>query len=159
MICKFPYTKLALHSLKKPFPQYSYNFYAIQYLSIRNGSHRFKTTGMIDTGAQYCFLHPRFSRLLGIDDFKDTKYKSDIYGIGGPKIATVAYFHDVELIVYTDYKKHTDKNSWIIKTKIGILEKPIVISCVLGSYGFLDHFSFYGNIPKGYYELEHLHES
>ena len=73
----------------------------------------------------------------------------------------MGYFHDLRLLVFKDPKHLKPQNSWTIETKIGFLDKSIGFAGILGVYGFLDHFIFKTDIPKGYFELEpvfHLDE-
>ena len=112
----------------------------------------------IDTGAQWCLFDNGFAKRLGIKDYKDTKDLVSLLGIGGKEQENKAYFHDLTLVVFKDFKNLKLSNSWRIETKIGFLEKPISFAGILGVYGFLDQFSFKVNVPEGYFEIEPIFE-
>jgi len=158
MAHKFLYTKTSLQPYRKPFPEFTFTYNALLKVGLGLGIRFIKTTGMVDTGSQYCFLSPEWCPLLGLKDFKDTKYIQHIMGIGGKKTTNKAYFHDIKLVVFKDWRKPSLKDAWIIEAKVGILENPIAYPLILGNYGFLDHFSFTANIPSAYFELEHMFE-
>ena len=153
---QFPYTRISA-----PF---SGNFLKIKNcpflrIGIRNNSGQMvKVESYIDTGAQFCMFDNSYAKLLGIKDYKQTKGSEDILpisGIGGRKPENIAYFHDLQLVIFKDTKQLEFKNALqTIDTKIGFLEKSIEVSGVLGVYGFLDHFTFLTNIPDGYFQIE-----
>ena len=111
-----------------------------------------KVLSYIDTGAQCCFFDKQYAKFLGIANYKATKVVMPIQGIGGTAPQNIAYFHEVVLLVYKNQDK-PDEGAYEIKTMIGFLEKEICVAGVLGVCGFLDHFAFVANVPKGYFEL------
>lgn len=118
-----------------------------------------KPEAFIDTGSQYCLFNGAYAKYLGIEDFKDVskEYEIPIMGIGGKTIANRAYFHKVDLLIYTDQTRLKRDKAIVIKDiEVGFLEKEFDIGGILGVYGFLDRFIFTTNIPKGYFEIEPL---
>lgn len=57
-----------------------------------------------------------------------------------------------------DYRKLKRKNAIEIQTKIGFVEKDFGFGGILGVYGFLDRFTFIGNIPESYFELKQMYD-
>jgi len=108
----------------------------------------------IDTGSQWCLFDNSFAKLLGIADYRHTKDKVLLSGVGGKQPENIGYFHDLKLLVFKDSKNLRPQNTWSIDTKIGFLDRPIGFAGILGVYGFLDQFIFKTNIPAGYFELE-----
>ena len=110
-----------------------------------------KVEAFIDTGSQWCLFNKEYAEKIGIQNYRSKEY-FQISGVGGPQ-ANTAFFHDLDLIVYTNFRKLTIKEAIPIPTKIGFLEKDFGFGAILGVYGFLDHFSFLANIPQHYFEL------
>lgn len=133
-----------------------FKFHPLIKIGLFNISNFIKTTAYIDTGSQWCLFNNDFAKPLGIKDYKDTKIKVPLSGVGGKQPENIGYFHNLKLVVFRNDKDLSLKNAWQIDTLIGFLEKPIGFSGILGVYGFLDQFSFKTNIPEGYFELEPL---
>ena len=74
-----------------------------------------KLEAFIDTGLQYCLFNGAYAKYLGIENFKDVskEYKIPIMGIGGKTIANCAYFHKVDLLIYTD-QTHLKRDKAIV---------------------------------------------
>ncbi len=157
---QFPYTKVArLFKLKGITPFKFHPLIWVRLLSPLNNLTP-PTEVYIDTGAQFCLFNNEFAKSLGIKDYKDTELQENLSGIGGKKPENIAYFHNLDLVVFKGYKKEEfkNKNVWKINVEIGFLEQPIGFSGILGVYGFLDRFAFKTNIPEGYFEIEPLFE-
>lgn len=112
----------------------------------------------IDTGCQWCLFDKSFAGLIGIEDYKNSKYEPvEICGIAGAgehkEHINTAYFHKAKLIVYKNPKKPELKDAWKIETEVGFTEKSFGFSAILGVRGFLDQFAFKTNIPEGIFEL------
>ncbi|GEM_PF-2192369 len=160
MTCRYPYTRVSSIHLPQIIPEITkFAFHPLIVVGILNNSNLIRTKAYIDTGSQWCLFNNEFAPILGIKDYKATKNKIEISGIGGRKPENIAYFYDLTLVIFKDLKNLKLKNTWKIETKVGFLERAIGFSGILGVYGFLDHFSFKCNIPEGYFELESLFES
>ena len=147
---RFPYTRITRHNVENPLLRYKNQPLLDVGLSSKTGQ-LVKAVAYIDTGAQWCLFNNQYAKELGFKDYKSEE-SFPLSGIGGSHSNT-AYFHDLDLIIFTDYKKLTLKKSITIPTKIGFLEKDFGFGAILGVYGFLDHFAFYANIPHHYFEL------
>ena len=112
-----------------------------------------KVQSYIDTGSQWCLFDKQYAKHLGINNYRTTNELVHIVGVGGKTPQNIAYFHEITLVIFKNNKDMDTENAYKIKTKIGFLEKEICMAGVLGVYGFLDHFAFVANIPKGYFEL------
>lgn len=103
-----------------------------------------------------------YAKYLGIDDFRGVPRDHKIYliGIGGQRDENVAYFHNVDLYVYSDQKHLDNKNAVLVKDiEVPFLEKDFDVGGILGVYGFLDRFTFLSNIKDGYFEISPLFEA
>ncbi len=153
MRLEFPYTQIS--SLpNEAFPERRLAFFP--YLTIglfRPPSNLRKAKVLVDTGAQYCFLNKGFGKVLGLDVEKGKKL--EISGIGGKKPENIAYFHEIELVFFTE-KTHKLKKAIKYPAKVGFLEKEIGIAGVIGEVGFLDHFLVEFSLPRGYFAIEPL---
>ena len=126
-------------------------------IGLQKGTNLLRIETYIDTGSQWCLFDNGFAKLLGIEDYKDTKDKVSLSGVGGKQPENIGYFHDVKLLVFKDNKDLKLQNVWSIDTKIGFLDRSIGFAGILGVYGFLDQFIFKTNIPAGYFELEPIY--
>ncbi len=135
-----------------------FKFHPLIKIGLLNNSALLRTEAYIDTGSQWCLFNNDFAKQLGIKDYKDTREKIPLSGVGGKQPENIAYFHKLRLIVFKNGKDLSLKNAWQIETVIGFLERPIGFSGILGVYGFLDQFTFKTNIPEGYFEIEPIFE-
>ena len=126
-------------------------------IGLRKDTNILRIETYIDTGSQWCLFDNSFANLLGIEDYKDTKDKVSLSGVGGKQPENIGYFHDMKLLVFKNNKDLRPQNAWTIDTKIGFLDKTIGFAGILGVYGFLDQFIFKTNIPAGYFELEPIY--
>lgn len=152
---RFPYIRISnplLIDIAK------FRFHPLIKVGLLNNSNSVKIEAYIDTGSQWCLFNNDLAKWVGIKDYKDTKEKILLSGVGGKQPENTAYFHKLKLAVFKDNRDLSLKNSWQIETVIGFLEKPIAFAGILGVYGFLDQFSFKTNIPEGYFEIEPLFE-
>lgn len=127
-------------------------------IGLLRNSNLTKIEAYIDTGSQWCLFNNDLAKRLGVKDYKDTKEKIPLSGIGGNQPENIAYFHKLKLVVFKDNRNLSLKNSWQIETEIGFLDRSIGFAGILGVYGFLDQFSFKTNIPEGYFEIGPLFE-
>lgn len=135
-----------------------FKFHPLIKVGLLNNSILLRTEAYIDTGSQWCLFNNDFAKQLGIKDYKDTREKIPLSGVGGKQPENIAYFHKLKLAVFKNNKDIGLKNAWQIETIIGFLDRPIGFSGILGVYGFLDQFSFKTNIPEGYFEIEPIFE-
>lgn len=135
-----------------------FKFHPLIKIGLLNNSTLLRTEAYIDTGSQWCLFNNDFAKQLGIKDYKDTKERIPLSGVGGKQPENIAYFHKLRLVVFKNDKDLSSKNAWQIKTIIGFLDKSIGFSGILGVYGFLDQFTFKTNIPEGYFEIEPIFE-
>jgi hypothetical protein len=152
MTYRFPLTKIS-----NPFlPLTKIRFHFLIKVAL---SYKFNQTPAlevyIDTGSPWCLFDGQIAQRLGIKDYRDTKNVIPLRGIGGLE-ENKAYFWEVSLVIFKDFKKLNLDNSWKIDVEVGFLEKSIGFPALLGVYGFLDHFSFKVNVPEGYFEIEPL---
>jgi hypothetical protein len=155
----YPYTKVYNPYLPQIDPDLvRISFHPLIKVTLFKNNNLIKTEAYIDTGSQWCLFNNEFASYLGIKDYKNTKDKIPLSGVGGKQPKNIAYFYDLTLIIFKDTKNLKLKNVWKLETKIGFLEKPIGFSAILGVYGFLDHFTFKCNIPEGYFEIEPIFE-
>lgn len=146
---KFPYTKTV--SLSSP-DIAKFRFNPILKVGLLKDSSFIRTEAYIDTGSPWCLFDKDFAKVLGIGDYTDTKESVPLSGIGGGE--NKAYFWNLTLAIFKDFKNLKLKDTLQVETKIGFLEKPKDFPNLLGVYGFLDQFSFKANIPEGYFEIE-----
>lgn len=144
----FPYSYQIIPEETQPFKGYSKKYYPVIFVAIRAEKLSGSVVVELDTGSQYCLFNNEYAEEIGILDYKHTKDKQTLKGIGGKYIQNTAYFHEVELLIYKDWQNMVTKNSLTIKTKVGFLENPIDIAGVLGVHGFFDQFEVTFNIPK-----------
>lgn len=135
-----------------------FKFHPLIKIGLLNNSMLLRTEAYIDTGSQWCLFNNDFAKQLGIKDYKDTREKIPLSGVGGKQPENIAYFHKLRLVVFKNDKDLSLKNAWQIETVIGFLDKSIGFSGILGVYGFLDQFTFKTNIPEGYFEIEPIFE-
>ena len=149
--CRFPYSRIS-RSTDNPLLQFKNQ--PLLTIGLSNQLNQVvKIVSYIDTGAQWCLFRNAYAPFLGIKNYKKTEHSFPLGGIGGPN-ATMAYFHDLTLLIFKDHKSPKLKNAIAIPTKIGFVEKDFGIGGILGVYGFLDRFCFTGNIPEHYFELK-----
>lgn len=125
-------------------------------IGLKNGDRIVRPEVYIDTGAQFCLFNNEYAKAVGINNFKDTKYSIPLAGIGGAIPQNAAYFHDIELLIFKNWKDFSPKNAIAYKTKVGFLENPISYGGVLGVYGFLNKFQFSFNLSQSYFEITPL---
>lgn len=150
MVSRYPYTCISnpvLPTVAK------HRFEPLIKIGLQKGGSLLRIEAYIDTGSQWCLFDNSFAKLLGIQDYKDTRDKVSLSGVGGKQPENIGYFHDLKLLVFKDSKNLKPQNVWVIDTKIGFLDRPIGFAGILGVYGFLDQFIFVTNIPAGYFEL------
>jgi len=147
---KFPYFRISRNS-DNPLLQFK-NEPLLPVGLANEANQMVKVLAYIDTGAQWCLFNNEYAAQLGIKDYKATENHFSLSGIGGSN-ANTAYFHDLTLLVFKDNKNRKRKNAYSIETKVGFVEKKFGVAGVLGVYGFLDRFSFTGNIPEHYFEI------
>lgn len=154
MVYQFPYTNVVNPFLAKPARIKSHPLLCVG-LSVSPSS-IVTMKAYIDTGAQHCYFNADVAKRIGIKDYRNAEVKLPLSGIGGKKTENIAYFHNVDLIVFKDWKKPKmkDKQYWKANIEIAFLERQIGFAGVLGVYGFLDRFTFKTNIPKGWFEIE-----
>ena len=104
--------------------------------------------GVIDSGAEYCFFNHEIAEYLDIS-IEDGK-ALEVCGVGGIR---VAYFHKVEFIFSFGSKKDVVK----YEVNAGFFleeEDRYTDPCLLGEYGFFNHFKITFNLAKYNFELE-----
>ena len=154
MAHRYPYTCISNPSL----PTVAKNrFEPLVRIGLQKGTILLRIETYIDTGSQWCLFDNSFAALLGIEDYKETKDKVSLSGVGGKQPENIGYFHDSKLLVFKDNKNLKVQNAWPIDTKIGFLDRSIGFAGILGVYGFLDQFIFKTNIPAGSFELEPIY--
>jgi hypothetical protein len=104
--------------------------------------------GIIDSGAEYCFFNHEVAEALGltIEDGEILR----VCGVGGIK---PAYFHNVELRFNFGSKAHAvnyELNVGFFPKEEGAYHEP----CLLGEYGFFNHFKITFNLPNYNFEVE-----
>lgn len=154
MACRFPITRISNPSL--PLTKIRFHFLLKAALSYKS----YQTPPLevyVDTGSAWCLFDGQIAPRLGIKDYKDTKKVIPMRGVGGLE-ENKAYFWEVTLIIFKDFKKLNLENSWKVSAEVGFLEKSIGFPALLGVYGFFDQFSFKVNVPEGYFEIEPLFE-
>jgi len=154
MAHRYPYTCISnpvLPSVAK------HRFEPLIRIGLQRGNNVLRIETYIDTGSQWCLFDNSFAKLLGIDNYKDTKDKVSLSGVGGKQPENIGYFHNIKLLVFKDNKNLKIQNAWPIDTKIGFLDRTIGFAGILGVYGFLDQFRFKTDIPAGYFELEPIY--
>lgn len=123
---KFPYYRIS--NIYIPL-FYKFKNLALLKIGLKKDDRITKPQAFIDTGSQYCLFNNTYAKYLGIDDFKKVEkdHVVPLQGIGGKSASNFAYFHKVDLIVYTD-QKHLSSEKTIIAhdIDIGFLKKILI---------------------------------
>lgn len=100
MAYRFPYTRIStfLH------PTVKFKFHPLIKIGLLHNSNLFKTEAYIDTGSQWCLFNNDVAKPLGIKDYKETKETVPMSGIGGRQPENRAYFHDLALVIFKDFR-------------------------------------------------------
>ena len=81
-----------------------FRFHPLIKIGLLNNSTLIRTEAYIDTGSQWCLFNNDFAKQLGIKDYRDTKEKLLISGVGRRQPENIAYFHSLKLVVFKNDK-------------------------------------------------------
>lgn len=145
-----PYTRFDIDpQSKKIFPGKKYIFQPRIRFRIQSPESKKKLLieGIIDSGAEYCFLNHEIADCLDIS-IKNGE-SMQVCGVGGYRIA---YFHPVKF----EFLFGLSKDSVKYDTSVGFFSKEngYQAPCLLGEYGFFNYFKVSFNLPQHSFEIE-----
>ena len=87
---RFAYTRVSNPFLSEIV---KFRFHPLLKIGLLRNSNFIKIEAYIDTGSQWCLFDNALAKLLGIKDYKDTKERIPLSGIGGKQPENIGYFH------------------------------------------------------------------